>query len=63
MWRKAHIEVSLKGAIFVGDDQQRHDAFHTLVFPSDKEQDGVKVTAEEELILVRHSIYRFSMSV
>ncbi|KAK7693616.1 hypothetical protein QCA50_003185 [Cerrena zonata] len=45
----------LKGSLSIGDNEEKHDAFHTLVLSSDNEQDGVKITAAEdgtELILV-----------
>ncbi|KAM6500562.1 RmlC-like cupin domain containing protein [Amanita muscaria] len=38
----------LKGAISVGSDPTRHEAFHTLVLSSDENQTGVSVTALEK---------------
>ncbi|CAL1704871.1 unnamed protein product [Somion occarium] len=38
----------LKGVVRIGDDPSKHEAFHTLVLSADKDENGVKVTSEED---------------
>jgi len=38
----------LKGAVAIGDDPERHEAFHTLVFSADQNETGIKITALED---------------
>lgn len=55
MWQKAKVELVLKGAISVVTIR-KGTMLSILFLSSDKEQDGVKITAKEdntELILVR----------